>query len=221
MYTTVMQDTYYKKLRLPSNPLISEFDIANLTVNKPGAGQLQPTADLSLLNQDTLTAYRSVGLDPVRIFVLGNKSFNDDDPTLEKRCAAHSDLHWVHDKWEPEIFAINYELTPETHRVVWKFWDVKATPIIPPAPTTEQQTWLAGLHYNARQVGDIPNFGNPNDYKVVDQFELDRPTLCRVETPHSVHHTRADVQRYGLSIRFQHNFKTWDQVLQQLSPLFV
>lgn len=214
-----MHDTYYKKLNLPQNPLISDYDITNLTVNKPGAGQLQPTADLSLLNQKTLDAYASVGLEPIRIFVLGNKSFDDDDPTLEKRCAAHSDLHWVNGKWEYEIFAINYELTPESHRVVWKFWDIKAKPIYPAEPVTEQHTWLAGLHYNARQVGSIPNFGNPADYKVIDQFELDCPTLCRVEIPHSVHHTNAGAQRYGLSVRFKHKFKNWNEVVKKLEPL--
>lgn len=217
-----MKDSHYKKLRLPSNPLIQGYDITKLSVNQPGAGQLQPTAELSLLSQTTLDAYASVGLVPLRIFVLGNKSFVDDDPAFEKRCAAHSDLHWVNGKWENEIFAINYELTPDTHRVGWKFWDIKATPV-PPAqdPKTEQETWLAGLHYNARQVGNVPNFGNPDDYTIIDQFEFDCPTLCRVETPHSVHHDNAAAQRYGLSIRFQHDFKTWDQVVNQLAPLFL
>lgn len=216
-----MTETYYKKLNLPANPLINGFDRTNLTVNKPGAGQLQPTADLSLLNQETLDAYASVGLEPSRIFVLGNKSFVDDDPALDRRCAAHSDLHWVDGKWEYEIFAINYELTPELHKVVWKFWDIKAQPVMPDDPKTEQHTWLAGLHYNARQVGSIPNFGDPNDYTVIDQFVLDRPTLCRVETPHSVHHTNPNTQRYGLSIRFKHKFTSWNQVVDSLTPLFI
>lgn len=215
-----MKDTYYRKLNLPANPLVDSFDITNLTVNKPGAGQLQPTADLSLLNQATLDAYSSVGLTPVRIFVLGNKSFNDDDPNLEKRCAAHSDLHWVDGKWVPEIFAINYELTTDIHRVVWKFWDIRAKPVYPADPVSEEHTWLGGLHYNARQTGSVPNFGNPDDYTVIDQFDLDCPSLCRVETPHSVHHTRADAQRYGLSVRFKHDFKTWNEVLDKLAPLF-
>lgn len=217
-----MKDIYYKKLALPFNPLLDGYDITELAVNQPGAGQLQPTADLSLLNAATLDAYASVGLVPLRIFVLGNKSFDDDDSNFEKRCCAHSDLHWVNGKWENEIFAINYELTLDSHKVGWKFWDIKAKPVLPThEPKTEQETWLAGLHYNARQTGSVPNFGNPDDYTVIDQFEIDCPTLCRVEIPHSVHHNNAGTQRYGLSVRFKHNFKTWDQVIQQLTPLFV
>lgn len=216
-----MKNTYYKKLNLPSYPLISGFDITELSVNKLGSGHLVHTADLSLLNQETLDVYASAGIEPNRIFINGNKSFKDDDLTLEKRGPAHSDVSWVDGKWQHQIFSINYELTPAQHRVVWKFWDVRAQPIYPPDPTTEPETWLAGLHYHARQYGFTPNFGNLDDYTVIDQFELTCPTMCRVEIPHSIHHTNANTQRYGMSVRFNHNFKNWDEAVEKLSPLFI
>jgi hypothetical protein len=212
---------FYKKLNLPANPFVSGFDITTLTVNRPGAGQLQPTADLALLNQETVDAYRSVGLEPERIFVLGNKSFPDDDPEFEVRCAAHKDMYWINDHWEYQLFAINYELTPDKHKVGWKFWDITAKEIFPGNPTTEEATWLAGQHYNARQTGNVPNYGDPNDYHVIEQFILDRPTLCKVDVAHSIHHTNAQEQRYGISVRFKHNLKNWGDVVNQLSSLIV
>lgn len=212
-------NTYYLKLNLPHNPLASDVSLTQLPVNRPGAGQVQPTVDISLLNQETLDAYASVGLVPERIFVLGNKSFVDDDPEFDVRCGAHRDMHWVDGKWQYQLFAINYELTPETHKVAWKYWDVSATPIFPEEPTTQESMWTAGQHFNAKQIGSTPNFGDPNDYTVIDKVILDRPTLCRIDVPHSAHHTNSLAQRYGLSVRFKHNFKTWEQVLTNLSPM--
>lgn len=212
---------FYKKLNLPLNPFVSGFDYSTLTVNKPGAGQLQPTADIALLNQETLDAYCSVGLKPQRIFVLGNKSFPDDDPLFDVRCAAHKDMYWVEDHWEYQLFSINYELTRHLHTVAWKFWEITAKEIFPGEPQTEEATWLAGQHYNARQTGSVPNYGDPNDYRVIEQFILDRPTLCKVDVAHSIHHTNSQDQRYGISIRFDHNYTSWNEVLERLKPLFL
>lgn len=220
----MQQDTYYKKLNLPSNPLIDGYDITKLTVNSPGAGQLQPTADLSILNQQTLDAFASVGLIPERIYVLGNKSFKEDqkDTNATVRCAAHVDLHWVGDQWIPHIFAINYELTPGIHNVYWKFWKVDAMPVLPAhtPPRNFDEEYLQGLHFHARQTGSVPNFGNPADYTIIDEVKLDAPILVRTEIPHSVHHDNESVQRYAISIRFSHNFKNWEELTQQLEPLF-
>lgn len=211
----------YQKLNLPENPLVDTITLDQLPVNPPGAGQLQPTIDVSLLNQPTLDAFASIGLTPLRIFVFGNKSFPDTDPDFEVRCGAHRDMHWVNGKWEYEIFAVNYELTQDRLTLAWKFWDIRANPIYPDTPTSEHAKWLGGQHFHAKQRGSVPNFGDPNDYTVIDQFVLDRPTLCRVDVPHSVHHTNAHQQRYGLTIRFDHKFKSWEDVLTVFEPLAV
>ena len=115
----------------------------------------------------------------------------------------------VKDKWVTG--GISFEVNPTTV-AHFRWFDMNEN--LPVYPTRSNGVILNGIHYGKRgQKGVLPGV------KEIEQIEINQPTLCRTDVPHTVTYRTTVGVRCGVSIRFNESLNSWESLVDTFSPI--
>lgn len=212
--------SYYKKLNLDLNPLIStesfrnEMNILMLLGGRRilGFGVFDPRR---YIKSSVLDAIEQLGV-RVKDLIVFNNNRNPDSTAIEKR-ALHKDISWnsATESWQQVYCGINWEISAGSKNL-FSWYDTSMLMDVPPprGPYGPISAALDGIHVVYRGYNGVPF----NAVKL-DETYIDMPTLVRTDVAHITVYG-GDKNRYAISLRIDEtDIHSWQQVEELFLPL--
>lgn len=217
---------YYKFLKLPKNPLSSDwtpYKIFWLTkkgkegmYGKEVNDGLSPEDRLNsykyqILNDETINALRPYGFDDAYLTYFGmGKRRTIKDALL------HHDILLVNYEWRPVSYAINWELTE--YNTIFSWWKTDSQAMYPQTNLLDNPH---GVHYGVRGFGSNVKEGD----QLLDSVCTNSgPLMVRTDVPHAIFcdHEIQNLPRYALSLRFPDATRiSWEEGVKKFQDLLV
>lgn len=213
----------YRLLNLPQVPVKDPEDIIKRTITG-GYNLVRPH---EVLTDEIMDIFHQYNLKPSFVVLFGK---NGKSAKIEDRMI-HTDLQAtkpITDEslrnpetlgWKKLLFGINWEILNSVNTFSW--WDMsEVKECWPDEPMTANGikfTYLNGIHYGGR--GQL---GIPEGAIRLEEMIITCPTLVRTDIPHMTVFNNPDVNRVGISVRFdERQFNNWNDVTEFFKPLTV
>lgn len=213
----------YRRLNLPQIPVKDPQEIVRRTIT----GGYNLTKPREVLTDEIMDIFHQHNLRPSFVALFGR---NDKDGNADTRMI-HADLqatNLVTEEtmrnpdllgWKKLLFGINWEILGSVNTFSW--WDMsklqECWPVEPMAVGSVKYAYLNGIHYSKRG-----NLGIPEGAIKIEEVDISSPTLVRTDIPHMTMFSNPNVNRVGISIRFdERDFNNWNDVVEFFKPLTI
>lgn len=213
----------YRKLNLPQIPVKNPEELTTRILT----GGYNLTKPRDVLTDEVMDIFHQHGLKPSFVALFGR---NDKSGQVESRMI-HADLQASKPitaeslqnpellGWKKLLFGINWEILGSSNTFSW--WDMSAVkecwPNEPMTAAGIKFTYLNGIHYGRR--GQL---GIPEGAIKIEETDITGPTLVRTEIPHMTLFHNPNVNRVGISVRFdERQFNSWNDVTEFFKPLTI
>ena len=201
----------YRKLNFPKNPVKDVSSILDQIKNTDNQYHMFNVDPYQALTDEVLAAFDDLDLYPSSATV-----FHLSIPTTPNDCLMHTDILRVDNRWKSITCGVNWEINNINAKLSW--WQTTKPGYFPNDP---EYYWFNphGVHFGGRFNRGI----DPAKDREIDSVDtLDSPLLVRTNIPHTVYIPNQDTRekvRCSISVRFNNDFKTWDEAVKYFSKV--